>query len=448
MMSEYMPGNPGEQNQEQSSYGYHSCNNNYNNYGYNGGYQPQPPRKKKKTGRIVALCLACVLLAGAAGVGTGVFVSSLNHASVSQAPEASGGATNGGAQDNGGSGTVLDTQIVGNGGSTPVKSEYTGDTLSAEEIYAMGVKACVGIRTDVTQNIFGQVTSSAISGSGFVISSDGYILTNYHVIETADEQGLEITVTFYDGQSYTAKIVGKDAENDVALIKMDAQNLPTLVINTTGDLLVGQQVYVIGNPLGELTYSMTGGIVSALDREISVESNVSINMFQTDAAINSGNSGGPVLNDKGEVIGIASAKYASTGVEGLGFAIPIEDAMNIVDDLVQYGYVRGKPYFGISVRTMTDSVAQYYNWAAGAYVVKVDENSCAATAGLKVGDIITKLDDTEVTSSSDLIKAKHEYTAGDTAHLTVYRNGEYIQLVITFDEEGARNMLTGESQNG
>ena len=414
-----------------------------------GSYQPP---KKKKTGRIVALVLALVVLIGASGVGGGVLYASLNNAVVTEKPEEDAALPEAAVPETRTTetaepetaaprgGETLNAQIVG-GSSTPtsVRAQYTGDALSAEEIYAMAVGACVGIQTEVTStNVFGQVVSGAISGSGFIISADGYILTNNHVIETADEQGLEIKVNLYSGEEYTATIIGKDAENDVALIKIDATNLPTLVLNTSGELLVGQTVYAIGNPLGELTYSMSNGIVSALDREITVESNVSINMFQLTAAINEGNSGGPVLNERGEVIGIASAKYSSTGVEGLGFAIPIEDAMKIVDDLMQYGFVRGKPYFGITVRTITSSIAEYYNWVEGAYIVAVDEQSCAAKAGLKEGDIIIALGETEIKSSSDLIKAKKEYTAGDTVHLTVYRGGEELQMVLTFDEEGAR----------
>ncbi len=429
-----------------------------------GSYEP---KKKRNTGKIVALVLALVVLIGASGVGGGVLYASMNNLVVSEKTETAealpetGDAQRGPASEPAlrnepeteapeiNRGGTLNAQIVG-GSSAPtsVRAQYTGDALSAEEIYALAVNSCVGIQTDVTStNVFGQVVSGAISGSGFIISPDGYILTNYHVIQTADEQGLDITVNLYNGDSYTAAIVGKDAENDVALIKIDGENLPALVLNTSGDLMVGQTVYAIGNPLGELTYSMSNGIVSALDREITVESNVSINMFQLTAAINSGNSGGPVLNERGEVIGIASAKYSSTGVEGLGFAIPIEDAMKIADDLMQYGFVRGKPYFGITVRTITSSIAEYYNWVEGAYIVEVDPNSCAAAAGLQTGDIIIRLDETEIKSSSDLIKAKKNYTAGDTVHLTVYRNGEELQMVLTFDEEGARAFL-GEGRNG
>ncbi|MDD6188910.1 MAG: trypsin-like peptidase domain-containing protein [Clostridiales bacterium] len=432
---------------------YRPENNGYG-YGYDPNYRPEPPKKKKR-GRIVALCLACVILAGAAGIGTGVLVASMNGVTVAQTDKGNSGAVNGEVKpqvtpDIPPSGITLDTQINDGSGSgvANINGIYTGKTLSASELYAMAVNSCVGIKTDVTvANVFGQVTSSAITGSGFIISTDGYILTNYHVVETADEQGLDITVSLYNGDEYIAELIGKEAENDVALLKIDAKNLPALVLNTSGDLVVGQNVYAIGNPLGELTYTLTEGIVSALDRDIAVEPNVSIKMFQISAAINSGNSGGPVFNDRGEVIGIASAKYANTGVEGLGFAIPIEDAMNIVDDLIQYGFVRGKPYFGITVRTVTQSVAEYYNWVAGAYIVEVDPDSCAAQAGLASGDIIVKMDEAVISSSSDLIIAKKNYKAGDTVSLEVFRNGEYFHTMLTFDEEGARAYLA-KNQNG
>lgn len=428
-------------------------NNGYN-YGGEPYRQPEKP-KKKKTGKIIAICLACVIFAAAAGTGVGVLVASMSGLTVSRVASVKPplpGASDDVLANNPEippSGIILDTQIVGDNGATVQGGTYTGQTLSASELYNMAVHSCVGITIDVTaMNAFGQVTSSAISGSGFIISTDGYILTNYHVVQHADENDLEINVTTYAGDKYTATLVGKEAENDVALLKVDAQNLPALVLNTSGSLIVGQNVYVIGNPLGELTYTLTDGIVSALDREIAVEANASIRMFQISAAINSGNSGGPVFNDKGEVIGIASAKYASAGVEGLGFAIPIEDAMDIVDDLIQYGFVRGKAYFGITVRTVTQAIAEYYNWVEGAFIVELDEKSCAASAGLLEGDIIVKVDEHVIKSSSDLILAKKNYVAGDSAVLEVFRNGEYFQTTITFEEEGYRAHFQGEDQNG
>ena len=417
------------------------------NYGNDRYSQPERPKNKKK-GRIIALCLALVIFAAAAGTGVGVLVASMSGLSVTSASSAKP------IPDKGipapvetpeipSSGIVLDTQIADD--NTPeANGAYTGEALSAPELYNMAVNSCVGITVDVTAvNIFGQVSSSAISGSGFIISTDGYILTNYHVVQRADENDLEINVTTYAGDKYKAVIVGKEAENDVALLKVEAQNLPALVLNTSGNLVVGQNVYAIGNPLGELTYTLTDGIVSAVDREIPVEANVSIRMFQISAAINSGNSGGPVFNDRGEVIGIASAKYASAGVEGLGFAIPIEDAMEIVDDLIQYGFVRGKAYMGITVRTVTQAIAEYYNWVEGAFIVEVDKDSCAMAAGLQESDIIVKIDDKVIKSSSDLILSKKSYVAGDTATLEVFRDGEYFQTIITFDEEGYKEHLPG-----
>jgi serine protease Do len=199
---------------------------------------------------------------------------------------------------------------------------------------------------------------------------------------------------------------------------------------------VGDTIYTVGNPLGELDYTMTSGIVSALDRVIQVDAATSINMFQIDAAVNSGNSGGPVYNSEGKVIGIVSAKYASAGVEGLGFAIPINDAVDIVSQLITNGYVAGKPSLGISVRDWSSAYAQYYGTPEGALVEAVEPGSAADKAGVRIGDIITKLGDTDVTSTETLLIAKKMFSAGDTTTIVVSRDGEELTLTITFDEEG------------
>lgn len=405
--------------------------------GYDGDNSYHYRKKNRRAAKIVAICLVCVIIAGAAGIGTGILISSLDGLSVSGAPSASEpnviseGYPVEVQKVEGESELPSGINIVGasDGEQKSTTVRYTGEILSAEDIYANSINACVGVKTSIaTQNIFGQITSSAISGSGFVISEDGYILTNYHVVEAADERGLEIKVSFINGDEYTAKIVGSDEDNDIALLKIDATGLTALPLYSGDDLRVGQTLYAIGNPLSQLTYSMTSGILSALDREIVVESNKSINVFQMDAAINSGSSGGPVLNDRGEVIGIASAKNGNIGVEGICFAIPIKNALNVINDIIDYGYVRGKPYFGITVNTVTESVAEYYNLTVGAFIVELDSDACAAKAGIETSDIITKLDDYDIKSSSDLISTLKNYKAGDTVHLTVFRDGEYLDF--------------------
>lgn len=226
-------------------------------------------------------------------------------------------------------------------------------------------------------------SASAVAGTGFVITADGYILTNYHVIESAQESGYKVSVLFKDKSSYEAKIVGFDENNDVAVLKIDASDLTPATIGNSDDIAVGDSVFAIGNPLGELDFSMTSGRVSALDRSITTDhSSAPINMFQFDAAINSGNSGGPVYNESGEVIGIATAKVGSYGVEGLGFAIPINDAADIANELITKGYVSGKAYMGVNIdNRYTSMYAQYYNMPEGAYVYNVESGGCAEKSG-------------------------------------------------------------------
>ena len=371
----------------------------------------RPSKKKKRVWpKVTALCLACALLGGGAAAG----IMALT-------------------------GGVKGTTTVYQGDRTPtvvsVSNVTTKEPLTAAQIYATYVKATVGITTEINTNVYGQVVQTAASGSGFVISQDGYIVTNYHVIEDASK----ITVTFVDGKSYDATLVGGDEENDIAVLKVDATGLATVVIGSSDNLVVGDQVYAIGNPLGELTYSLTGGYVSALDRNVTMSDGRRMNYIQTDAAINSGNSGGALFDQYGQVVGIVSAKLSNNGdtseasVEGIGFAIPIDNVWSMITDIMEYGYVTGKPYMGI-INTNVSGEAQRYGVPAGAYVLGVVDSSCAAKAGLQEGDIITKLDDTDITSSDDLQNALAEYRAGDTATLTVSRSGQVQTLTITFDE--------------
>ena len=309
--------------------------------------------------------------------------------------------------------------------------------LSGAQVFDMAKDQVVGITTEVTyQNFFGMTSSSAVSGSGFFLSEDGYILTNYHVIETAYANNLDVTVMTYDGTQYIASIVGFEAANDVAVLKIDATGLSPVTFGNSDLITMGETVYAVGNPLGELAYSMSTGTVSGLDREIvTEESMVGINMFQIDAAVNPGNSGGPVYNSRGELIGIVTAKSGATNAEGLGFAIPINDAASIADDLMTKGYVTGKAYMGVRLDERYNAMyAQYYNMPLGAYVYSVDNGSAAERAGLQAGDIITRLGETEIASYSDLTYAVRFYSAGDTAEVTLFRAGESLIVSITFDE--------------
>ena len=309
--------------------------------------------------------------------------------------------------------------------------------MTPSQIYAQACRQVVGISTEVTySNFFGMTSSSAVGGTGFIVSQNGYIVTNYHVVEYAYEGKRSVSVMLHDGTRYDASIIGVDESSDVAVLKIDAANLTPVTIGDSDALSVGDDIYAVGNPLGELDFSMSSGHVSALNRLITTEANTeAINMFQVDAAVNSGNSGGPAYNARGEVVGVVTAKYSDTGVEGIGFAIPINDAASIANDLITRGYVTGKAYMGIKLDDRYNSMySQYYGMPIGAYVDSVDSGSCAEAAGIRAGDIITELGGEEITGYSDLKKAVRQFSAGDTAELTLYRAGESLSLSIVFDE--------------
>ena len=383
------------------------------------------PKEKKPHGKWVkalCLCLVCALLGGLCGAG--IMAGSMNSriAAVEQRLEEQ---------------TKETLSIGSQTSSTPAPVSTTTAAKPVAAIYDQACNEVVGITTEVTYtNFFGQTSSSAVSGSGFIVSPDGYILTNYHVIEYAYKGNYAITVMLHDGTRYEASIVGVEDCNDIAVLKIDASGLDPVTFGDSDKLSVGDDVYAVGNPLGELEFSMTTGHVSALDRLITTdESSEAINMFQIDAAVNSGNSGGPVYNANGEVVGIVTAKYSDTGVEGLGFAIPINDAAKIANDLITKGYVTGKAYMGVSIDERYNSMySQYYNMPIGAFVKSVESGSCAESAGIQAGDIITRLGDVEITGYSDLKQAIKQYSAGDSAELELYRAGESRTITVIFDE--------------
>ena len=307
-------------------------------------------------------------------------------------------------------------------------------SLTPSQVYAMNVESVVAISNQTTTNIWGQVSETASSGTGFVLTADGYILSNYHVVKGANK----LTVITYMGDEYEARLVGFDEMNDVSILKVEAAGLDPVTIGSSDDLIVGDQVVAIGNPLGELTSSLTVGYISAKDRTINTDGSL-INMMQTDAAINPGNSGGPLFNMKGEVVGITTAKYSgSTGsgasIEGIGFAIPIADVMAMTEDLIAHGYLTNQAYLGVSVMDLDSNTAAMYSLPVGSYVQSVVEGSCAEKAGIVPKDIIIKVGEYEVEGNTTLQKALRKFKAGETATITVYRAGAELELPITFDE--------------
>ena len=308
-------------------------------------------------------------------------------------------------------------------------------------VYQKNVQSVVLVSSKVTSQMFGQTSTGVSTGSGFVLTSDGYVVTNNHVIEGATS----VTVTMYDGTEYPAKVVGSDATNDVGVLKITEEvQLQAVEIGSSDALSVGDPVVAIGNPLGELTSTLTVGYVSAKERDVTTDGKT-INMIQTDAAINSGNSGGPLFNLSGEVVGITTAKYSGSSssgasIEGIGFAIPIDDVMPLVDDLMNFGYVNSA-YLGVMVSDMDAETAAYYNLPVGAYVQEVTPGYCAEKAGLMAKDIIVAVGSYKVDNVSDLTKTLRKFKAGEATTITVYRSGAELVLDITLDEKPRENTV-------
>ncbi len=297
--------------------------------------------------------------------------------------------------------------------------------LTPAQVYSQNVDAVVSVST---QNSV---------GSGFFVSEDGYVVTNHHVISGATQ----VSVTTAAGKEYRAKIVGSESSNDVALLKVDGEKFPCVKVGSSAALAVGDQVVAIGNPLGTLTATLTSGYISAKDRTVTTDG-TAMNMLQTDAAINSGNSGGPLFNMKGEVVGITTAKYSGSSnsgasIEGIGFAIPIDDVAGILTDLGKHGYVTGA-YMGVTVRDV-EQVVQDYGFPAGAYIESVENGSGAQKAGLQAKDIVVNVGGHEVTSVSQLTIVLRKFKAGETTTITVFRAGKNVNMEITFGEKTAQN---------
>ena len=402
----------------------------YMPYGsYQQAYAPREPKKKKKFWKpLLAVCLAICLTVGACVVTANVVnekwedrFDDLTEQFESQM-------------------TALEKKVenTGNVVLAPGSTAQNGELYTPAQVYAANVKSVVMISNKVStgQNGYGIST-----GSGFIITKDGFIVTNQHVVEGNGS----ITVITTDGTEYPATLVGADSTNDVALLKVNALNLRPVTLGSSDALIVGDQVAAIGNPLGELTSTLTVGYISAKERDVTTDG-FAINMLQTDAAINSGNSGGPLFNMRGEVIGITTAKYSGTSssgasIEGVGFAIPIDDVVGILSDLANYGYVTGG-YLGVMVSDMDAEAAAYYGMPVGAYVQEVTPGYAAEKAGLRAKDIIVELGGYEVRNVNGLTRALRHFKAGDETVIVVYRGGQKLALTIVLDEKPVEQTTT------
>ena len=390
---------------------------NTRNYAEDPAKSEPQPRKKGGALKIVALALVCALVGGAVGAGATTAL----------------GASMRGSRTADGETTVIEVSEREAPQVETVTVKGSRQQLSLPELYAQNINSVVSINTTITTNVFNQLVENAAAGSGFIITEDGYIVTNYHVIEGANT----VKVTLYNGETYDATIIGGDKDYDIAVIKIEAEGLQRVTFGDSSNLMIGEEIAAIGNPLGELTFSMSEGIVSCVDRAINVDG-TPFNMIQVTAAINPGNSGGPLFNTYGEVVGIVSAKYSSyadTVAEGLGFAIPINDVLAMVEDIMENGRVTNRPYFAIMAEEVTERRAQQngYGVSQGVRINSVEAGGAAEKAGLKAGDIIVAINGKEITGMSDLNAVKKTYKAGDTVTVTVYRDGAETDVELTFD---------------
>lgn len=380
---------------------------------------PEAKPKKKRSGKVWKALLSCLLVVALVAAGCGITAYSVNNYWIryhNEDVEFMNGQIEELKQQ------IKDNSFTGNGNSVSGSTNLNTDGLTPGQVYAKCVNSVVAISARVTS----PQGTGASSGSGFIISEDGYIISNYHVVEGATS----LTVTTHRGEQYAAVLVGYDDSNDFALLKAEAAGLTPVKLGQSSDLIVGDQVAAIGNPLGELSATLTVGYVSGKDRTITTDGTV-INMIQTDAAINPGNSGGPLFNMKGEVVGITTAKYSGTTssgatIEGIGFAIPIDDVKGKVTEILENGYV-STPYMGIEVTNQFDGM--------GIYVSGVEKGGAAEAAGIKVGDLIVKMGDTNVKTLASLTPAMKQYKVGDTTTVTVLRSDKLLELTITFGEK-------------
>ncbi|NCC75738.1 MAG: trypsin-like serine protease [Clostridia bacterium] len=388
---------------------------------------------KRRTGLIAAFISIALILTTATGVGVYYGINSLKPERFGLAVTESTDITDSRSSETSETGKETTSGRTGKSfslESSAARTDTDREAMSITKIVAQGKPAVVAIDTETTvATPFGRNSIIPSAGSGFIISADGYVVTNHHVISGAQS----IQVTLDHGDAYKASLVGSDPVNDIAVLKIDGKDLPTVQLGDSSDLEVGELAVAIGNPLGELSGTVTAGIISALDRTITVDGQ-DMTLLQTDAAINAGNSGGALFNSFGEVIGINTAKNSGSGIEGLGFAIPIDHAEPIIEQLIEKGSVPEAPRIGIYTQDVTAEQAQQYDLPEGVYVVQVGEGSPAAVAGIQRGDVIVAINGQETLTTAAINAVKNTLQAGDTMTLTIIRDGKKMDVPVVLAE--------------
>ena len=429
----YQNQNSGAYNYQSNSYQSQQAQNVYNSQPYGtapnhtANAKPQRVKKPKKPvsrGAIAVALAVTMIFSCGLGFGGGYLANKMNTTT---------------------SGSLNITKVSSDGGASTATNTSTANTTS--DIVKKTADSVVEISTEsVVTGSFARQYVQQGAGSGVIISQDGYILTNNHVIDGANS----VKVRLRDGTEYDATIVGSDASNDIALLKVSATNLSAATFGDSSSLAVGDYVVAIGNPLGELGGTVTDGIISALARKVTID-DTQMTLLQTNAQVNPGNSGGGLFNANGELVGIVNAKQSATEVEGIAFAIPINNVLDILSDLKEYGYVTGKVDLGIEFTDITsDETAFYYGVnRIGCYVLSVSSGSNAEKAGITRGDLVTKVNDTDVSTSADITSALEKAEVGDTVTFTVNRRGTSKTISFVLEEYVpaiSNSQITGGSQ--
>ena len=381
---------------------------------------PAPKKRRSNGGRFAAVLCACLVTSSVAGFGGGYLAGTLSAPARTQSAEAQS------------AGTQSAAEPISNAARPTNAAPAEDGAMTVSQVVNAVSDSVVEIRTEVqSTNFFQQAVTSQAAGSGVILTEDGYIITNNHVVEGANS----ITVRLKNEESYPATLVGTDPQTDVAVIKIDAAGLAPAAIGDSSSMQVGDDAIAIGNPLGQLGGTVTNGIISATGRDVTIGGET-MHLMQTNAAINPGNSGGGLFNNRGELIGIVVAKSSGAGIEGLGFAIPIDTAKAVADDLIANGYVTGRGELGVSVVDITDQQTAFYYRVPqlGVYVAGVQDGSAAQAAGLKVGDGIVAVGEKEVSGSAELKNALAGYKAGDAVELTILRDGGRLTVQATLQE--------------